>query len=141
MKRFASLILCLVVGTTSLAKAEAVSDFRLDRVEIVRLFMHEVGQFSVSLKETDITPKRLSYILSNLPSTRSSPHHCAFFADTWYIRILADAKSGEGMWIETFSAGIDCKFQAEIHVHSAEDINGAGWDHGKHGSGMTTVVE
>ena len=29
----------------------------------------------------------------------------------------------------------------ELHLHSATDINGAGWNHGKHGSGTTTVVQ
>ena len=28
-----------------------------------------------------------------------------------------------------------------IHLHSVKEIDGAGWNHGKNGRGMTTVVE
>jgi len=62
--------------------------------------------------------------------------------------VIADVKEGEPLWAKVTHNALfgddNNKHRGtlyEIHVHSIKDINGAGWDHGKFGSGSTSVVE
>lgn len=56
--------------------------------------------------------------------------------DYWHtIHIVDDVLSTQKIWAE-----VDDK-QVYIHIHSAQEINGAGWNHGKGGQGETIGVE
>lgn len=59
--------------------------------------------------------------------------------------LFQDVPTGHPMWVEyrTVRSGKTdvCDELITIHIHSVADINGAGWNHGKYGSGQTTVVE
>lgn len=61
-------------------------------------------------------------------------------------KIIRDVPKDKNMWViyertpPTFSAS-EKYDNVEIHIHSVDDINGAGWNHGKFGSGSTSVIE
>ena len=62
-----------------------------------------------------------------------------------YAQIVTDAPNNEPMWavliIEHYSAGRVFTRGLELHVHTVQDVNGAGWNHGKFGSGQTTRIQ
>jgi hypothetical protein len=106
---------------------------------IVRVFMHEPKNFSVLRMKED---------------------KC-LLVDTFHqnVIIVCDVPEGESMWYEINNPVwydienpeqktpppnggylFRCNW-VRIHIHSALDINGGGWDHGKHGRGQTQVIE
>ena len=59
------------------------------------------------------------------------------------VFIKPDRQEGEQMWYQTHYVYGGCKGtkgHVIIHVRSIADINGAGWNHGKFGSGTTTRI-
>lgn len=59
--------------------------------------------------------------------------------------ILYDAPSDGYCWAEVhyshyFGDGMMCD-RIKLHIHSPQEINGGGWNHGKLGKGQTVVVE
>lgn len=61
-------------------------------------------------------------------------------------REIMDVPLGQKMWVKytarwEFGMNAPTKINGEIHFHSVKDIQGGGWDHGKHGRGTTTVLE
>lgn len=67
-----------------------------------------------------------------------------FFAHT---TLYVDVPSGEKMWAR--AEGVNCDFfracgRLEIHIHTPQDVNGAGWVHSSKKStqhGQTVVIE
>jgi hypothetical protein len=59
-------------------------------------------------------------------------------------RIFADVPADQPMWAEKYDRGpnFDGSYDkwCVIHIHSAKDMNGAGWDRGKFGKGTTNVI-
>ena len=47
------------------------------------------------------------------------------------------------MWSEEWKNGnwVEDTLDVNIHIHSLEDLNGAGWNHGKFGKGNTVPIE
>jgi hypothetical protein len=95
---------------------------RIDGVEAV--YMHNVGSYSVMVRDEH----------GNLNHNRLCGE-----AD-----VRDDAPPNQSIWVET--TGVEtcykcCHCTATVHIHSLKDIQGAGWNHGKFGSGQTTVVE
>jgi hypothetical protein len=61
-------------------------------------------------------------------------------------REIADVPIGKKMWVkytlrEIHGVSQPVKINGEIHFRNVKDIQGGGWDHGKHGRGTTTVLE
>lgn len=56
-------------------------------------------------------------------------------------RIFVDVPPGDSMYVEHLEWADGTKRQCHIHIHRVEEINGAGWNHGEDGRGMTNVVE
>lgn len=120
-----ALFVLLILGCST-SRTEPV---RIDNVS--RVMMHERGRYTLMVEEPD---GRIS-----LRSFGGSP---CFYPETV---LFHDVPEGDPMWAtyRTVSRSCEnpCEELTELHVHSAEDINGAGWNHGKFGSGQTTVVE
>ena len=93
--------------------------------DIVRVFMHTETYYS-ALRDVG-TPV--------LEKWRFSTGH----ADL--IRIMTNAKPNESMWIY-YKKNSHYTYQTvDIHIHTPSEIEGGGWNHGKHGSGQTNVIE
>lgn len=94
-------------------------------VGVKKILVHEVGQYSV------VVPSgHGGYILEPLQ----------WCTATFYEDVSLD----EEMWAEE-TREMDLKgtkhTRCTFHIHSLKEINGAGWNHGKFGSGQTTVIE
>lgn len=114
----------IIVVIASIPKME----YHVVRRNIVKVMMHEPERYSVLVQDTDKSLKTLTY------------RGC---------KLIADVPKNESMWLEiemnkakeeVTDEGYHYKW-AKIHIHSADQLNGAGWDHGKHGRGQTEVVE
>lgn len=61
------------------------------------------------------------------------------------IHILPDVEAGRKNWVRygfyISGSGSWTLIDAEIHIHSEKDIEGGGWNHGKFGSGATSVID
>lgn len=129
MKKIIHILFCLAVAGCC---GNQPTD-RKGKVEnIQRVFMHEPGDYTVMWldKDKQLQTRRFNGYRSN-------------------VILKADVSSGEPMWAEWRGWGSpnhpneDRYVSYErvvIHVHNAESINGAGWNHGKHGRGQTQEV-
>jgi hypothetical protein len=104
------------------------------RIEgISRVLMHEPGAYTLLIDEPDGRISRRTYI-----------GMCDPYAT---VQLFHDAPADKSMWAvhrtvdRGFWTGGTCAQLLEIHLHSSADINGAGWNHDKFGSGQTTVLE
>lgn len=66
--------------------------------------------------------------------------------ETDIVSFVADVPTNEKMWVEirakcgsSFSA--DCFERMTIHIHTPKEVEGGGWNHGKFGSGNTSVIK
>ncbi len=65
------------------------------------------------------------------------------------VRLIADVPEGESMFVliergQTRLGEVKYLLEekgAEIHIHSAAEINGGGWDYGKRGRGQTVAID
>lgn len=110
----------LVVGCADKKVGERV-------IEIERVFMNEPGVYSFMYKADG------QLVLRGGDSyTR------------WLYTLIDDVPPDKPMWvkIEEWDRFIDPNFfKYEIHIHAASDVEGGGWNHGKHGQGTTVVVQ
>lgn len=101
------------------------SEKRVDNV--VRVFMHQ--------------PHEYTFMIEKDGTAELETHHFRYAK----IRLVADVPAEDQMWalVREVEERGGYKFVEEIviHIHSPKDINGAGWDRGKSGSGQTHVVE
>jgi hypothetical protein len=95
-------------------------DEQVEKANCVRVFMHQPGYYSV--------------LDENFKSIIFSGGPCPVF------RIIADVPANMPMWYHGIKNGRDWK-SIEIHIHSPQDINGAGWNGGKGRLENTTIVE
>lgn len=123
MKRFPGLAcLFLLAACTVFRQWE-------ERIEFVRLYKHEVGHYSVDIKTPD--GKIISRDLCNPLCPQK-------------MDIFDDVGDGKQMWMrivlgENVIASSQIHY-VEIHIRSVADIQGAGWNRGKFGRGITHVV-
>lgn len=105
------------------AKPVFISTTKYQNVE--RVFFHEPGHYSV------LIPIKKDKELLQMDMGFST------------YRIFEDVPQDEQMWASVDEYKILGRFNysTNIHIHSAKDINGAGWNHGKIGSGNTIGVE
>ena len=112
---------------------ESIPQTELQRIDHVgRVFLHEYGRYTLLVEETGGTV--IQWRFGNQFECNREPN------------LIADVPKNEPMWAEYYVLlggmwAADCEQLMSIHLHSAQDINGAGWNHGKFGSGQTTVVE
>jgi hypothetical protein len=122
------LIPFMVISLLSLPGCWTQKDFSVERYRNVeRILMHEPNKYSFIFKYDEA--KEYSLVTVNV----------------WGVpKIIPDVTNGEKCWVEVGAPWVQnesFRISLTIHVHSAADINGAGWNHGKFGRGQTTVVE
>jgi len=96
---------------------------------IVRVFWHEYNRYSVMTRE---------------PGSREiKTVNFARYARK--VVIIADVRPYESMWARVIPIkGKDLDYWVElveIHIRTEKDVEGGGWNHGKHGSGSTHVIQ
>lgn len=94
---------------------------------IARIFMHERGHYTFLVRQADG--------VTLVPVTADcSPNE----------QFVADVPEGDLSWVTWMEyRNGHCVHGAPftIHLHHASQVLGAGWNHGKFGSGMMQVVE
>lgn len=96
-------------------------------IYIERVFMHTTKKFSVLVEKDN------KFVIME------------FYCDN--VAFQRDVPSGERLWAEAHY-----KEKTEVrnyghpqalvfHLHDLREMNGAGWDHGKHGRGMVSPVD
>jgi hypothetical protein len=105
--------------------------------------MHEHDHFTLMVQNTDRTVSQISLqsltgttILTDVPQ-KDTPYAQYRCTGTNYQGDVSCIRYYEGMG-STYRMTV---YHLTIHLHSPAEINGAGWNHGKFGSGTTTVVE
>jgi len=114
MKKFLLLFLLFLPG------CETPQHYKVNN--IVRVFMHDPGKYSLMVREDGQ--------LKSLP----------FHGHSNYFYVYEDVPSGEPMWADVDKTSNGVK-TITLHVHDEKDIQGGGWDHGKFGSGQTQVFK
>ncbi len=117
MKRLV-LLFCLLIclGCETKKNSEQIT-------QVERVFMNEPGVYSFMY--------------------RDSGQLKVFGGTSWYqYNVYEDVLPGKPMWVKTEQWTVEGNptVKYEIHVHFVGDIEGGGWNHGKNGSGTTTVV-
>lgn len=114
-------------------------ELRIDNV--VRVFMHEPHRYTLFAQwqeSKELVPYEFTvYSFEHRDSHGNVLARCG-------IHIRTDVARGEPMWATSerwgsSSPGNDCVLT--IHLHDPTEVEGGGWDHGKHGRGTTQVVE
>ena len=99
---------------------------------VKRVFMHDPGRYSVLVQD----PGSLEYKPLNVPGWGSA-------SNCHSIRIFGDVPESDSIWLRFHYIGEagDLQRELEIHIRSEKDIEGGGWDHGKHGRGQTNILQ
>ncbi len=116
--------------TTIEAKEPPVDDGFV-KENFVRLFYHQKEEYSIIKINED---KSIVFVYFGMYDVRNLGPS---------FKIICDVPIGKPMWYEghrkpKFFGGWK---DLELHIHSPTDINGGGWDEGKHGKGQTNVIE
>lgn len=121
-------VLSLVTATMLIACTEQTDFTTTDYHSVVRIFMHEKNHYTFYIQEP---AKKEVQILSFMTVYSSLP------------KIFTDVPAGELSWIRVGAPFENSRYRwsLDIHIHSVSEINGGGWNHGKFGSGQTTVLE
>jgi len=125
---FLTMVVLLVVGAALFYRD--ITAFTLPenkKMNVDRIYMHEPGRYSVMIKTG---PKGEELEIIELRADRK-------------IHIIADVPSQDPCWVY-FEREKTMKQSWEkiwIHVHSPQDIQGGGWNHGKFGKGQTVIIE
>lgn len=89
---------------------------------VVRVFMHKEDDYTLVIQEDNSSIIRFERL---------------YHMNT---KIYADVPSNEKMWA-TYTITNHGSGKGELHIHSVKEINGAGWNNGKFGSGTTEVIK
>ena len=119
-------VILVIGGIIGLASWSDHRDMQIvseDKREIVRVFMHLPGDYSVLVLDGN-----------ELKSI-------TFYAG--HPRLVADVPNDKPMWYEAKMRRNGWTASAIIHIHAPKDVDGAGWQRGGkfRTSGTTTVVE
>lgn len=95
---------------------------------IKRVFLHDARHVSFFIQE------------KGNPEIQHTHIYCDYRNEPKFV---ADVPEGEDMWAEqtVSQSGGGYSTSVVVHIHDVSDVEGAGWNHGKHGSGMTQVIE
>lgn len=128
---FAGLAAIVVFLSFLMARACEIKPLADERInDVTRILMHERDRYTLIIKK----PESLQLLMRE------------FEMGHGVVKIIADVPDGQMMWAaqkryQQFGCGSGCCGDLEIHVHSSQDINGGGWNHGKFGRGQTVVIE
>lgn len=118
----------LVLFSVTFLLASCGKDTTTETVgNIQRVFMHESNHYSFLCADEKDSNELKQLSLGNVVS----------------VRIFADVSEEENMWIRytvVRSFNHSTEVFMDLHLHSAQEINGAGWNHGNN-KGETVVVE
>ena len=118
----------VLIACLGLACEKKKETTRLDYV--VRVLMHE--------------PQKYTFLTRTEPKSNVIETTTIRLSGAHTPNITTDVPDEAESWvIWTHAVGCDdCDIEyLAIHIHSPQEINGAGWDYGKSGHGMTQVVE
>ncbi len=96
---------------------------------MVRVFMNEPKLFTVLIQSPGSTQLKL----------------IQFFSSN--VEFQTDVSTNDSMWVEGESLPIYSSSNVihmkkmTIHLHSAHNLEGSGWNHGKSGKGQTQVIK
>lgn len=131
-KLWLAIIACVMVGGFVWKVCGPSSPLHDERInDVTRVLMHETNYYTLEYQvpmSTQILEK--SFYFSSATSEER-------------IKRFADVPPGGKMWAvakgcrSDYDSAQDRCQSLEIHLHSGQDINGAGWDHGKFGHGET----
>lgn len=85
-----------------------------------------------------------SFARMNPTSTNSEVEMLRFGGWMTRVRIFTDVAPSNSMWIEgdmVKEGGGGIHYEYDIHIHSVDDVNTGGWNHGKFGRGTTTRIQ
>lgn len=107
---------------------EKIPDEKITNV--ARIFMHEPHRFSVFIQ----SPQSQEVIVRELKCHREDG-----------VKFFTDVAPTENAWILLQFRNVG-RFGWDItnivmHIHNVQEMEGAGWDHGKHGRGQTQVIQ
>lgn len=130
------LIISLLVYADTIERAELMSVSGISRV-----FMHEPGCFTFLVKNTDSKKVGQLRVCSNENNVIISED----LEESQSIRVEYSCRPyhhNECNPISSDSSNWNVRTaRLTIHLHSVKEIDGAGWNHGKFGSGQTVVVQ
>jgi len=126
---FTLLFICLAVACQPSESPKQNSLVTNTVKNVQRVLMHEPGDYTFFYTnpkaQNELLPLRIPSVIK--------------------VNFFQDVPAEENSWL-TFTSYGEClnichAGLLELHLHSAQEINGAGWNHGKFGSGQTIVVE
>lgn len=141
--------LCVVVTIVALSvqpseRKEPVPEDLVSRFSVERVFMHETGSFTFLIPQASGKVGQLAVSVSTGAGLKN-------------VSLVKDALPGQPMTVEFVCGSLRperCKpipqgfsvwrvraYQLTVHLHSVDEISGAGWSRGKLGRGQTVVVE
>jgi hypothetical protein len=139
-------VLCIVMGilcpafglgiifTLIMYFGDAPSGERTEpaRFDIAKVVMHEPGRYTVFEINGNTYQERT---FNRVTLVKDAP-----LGEPSYVEYTKCLQKGwrSGQWRD---AGYQRDTPVYIHIHDMSVLGGAGWDHGKFGSGQTTVVE
>jgi hypothetical protein len=101
--------------------------------DVVRIFYHEEDKYTFMIQE------------EGSQEIISLTVYFRFYSSNKRLHIITDVEPCQKMWVKYtsyYSRNLgEVTKNAEIHIHSSQDISGGGWDHGKFGSGTTSVLQ
>jgi hypothetical protein len=97
--------------------------YHVPKTKIVAVYMHEAGFYSVAVKN------------NNFIKIETLPYGPPIIIKT---DVEKDNEWYSCNYISSFFGPIEGN--CEIHISNINSINGAGWDHGKHGRGNTVRI-
>ena len=114
-------------------------ELRIDNV--VRVFMHEPHRYTLFAQRPE-GKELIPYEFTIYGFTHTDSHGNVLARCGIHLR--TDIARGEPMWATSerwgdSPPGADCILT--IHLHDPTEIDGGGWDHGKHGRGTTHAIE
>jgi hypothetical protein len=122
MKRFLMIAVTVLIFSL-LSCSTKQTNYKIDNV--VRIFMHEKNYHT--------------FFVQKPGSNAIEEVH--LYAST---QKFTDVPPDKPMWVNVFENTNSCgdmSTRLEIHLHEIEDVNPAGWNHGKSGRGQTTIIE
>jgi hypothetical protein len=121
----------------TIKEEKKVSSITENILGVERVFYHERGLYSLLVNQG--YSRELVFIkVPDFPLCYESK-----------VKVVGDVSSNNGIWAQKTMRLVNgrevCVSTYDIHIHSAQDIQGGSWDHGKHKNGdshgQTLIVE
>lgn len=121
--------------------ADRWEDFYVPKTEIVGVYMHKVGTYSVAIQED--YQIRIA-VMPRLPNGNYRSMTPVIIADVpadqpmWY---MCEGRKNEGFFAGTQGKPPTVEGGCEIHIRSIDNVVGGPWSNGKFGSGHVNRVD